>query len=145
MKNSVREYDKNILVFLNEYLYAKEHGYYFRFDDTVNIEHIMPASGHNIDAIRQDAGIETREEFAGLANLLGNKILLEEDINKSISNDWFKTKKQKSVKDRTGYKDSKYHIARALVNYPSNLWTKTDIENTTMKVAERINNFVFAL
>jgi hypothetical protein len=49
------EYDKNILVFLNEYLYAKAHGFDFNFSDTVNIEHIMPASGHNIDAIRIDA------------------------------------------------------------------------------------------
>ena len=143
--NCIKEYDKNILVFLNEYLYAKAHGYYFNFNDTVNIEHIMPASGHNIDAIRLDAGIETREEFAGLANLLGNKILLEEDINKSISNEWFKTKKQKSVNDKTGYKDSKYNIARALVNYPSDLWTKKDIEDTTTKVAEKISDFIFAM
>lgn len=143
--NCIKEYDKNILVFLNEYLYAKAHGYYFNFNDTVNIEHIMPASGHNIDAIRQDAGIETREEFAGLANLLGNKILLEEDINKSISNEWFKTKKQKSVNDKIGYKDSRYNIARALVNYPSDLWTKKDIEDATKKVAERISDFIFAM
>ena len=64
------------------------------FDDRVNVEHIMPASGHNIEAIRMDAHIKTKEEFDALANLLGNKILLEEDINKSISNDWFKTKKR---------------------------------------------------
>lgn len=141
---SIKEYDKNILVFLNEYLYAKAHNYYFNFNDTVNIEHIMPASGHNIETIRQDAGIETREEFAALANLLGNKILLEEDINKSIGNEWFKTKKQRSVNDKTGYKDSRYNIARTLVNYPKDLWTKTDIEETAEKVAERISDFIFS-
>lgn len=145
IQNSITEYDKNILVYLNEYLYSKTRGLYFNFDDTVNIEHIMPASGHNIETIRQDAGIETREEFANVVNLLGNKILLEEDINKSISNDWFKTKKQKSVKEKTGYKDSKYNIARALVDFPRDLWTKKDIEDATLKVAERISNFIFGI
>ena len=81
----------------------------------------------------------------GIVNLLGNKILLEEDINKSISNDWFKTKKQKSVNDKTGYKDSRYNIARALVNFPGDLWTKKDIEEATIKVAERITEFIFTL
>lgn len=137
------EYDKNILVFLNEYLYAKAHGLDFNFSDTVNIEHIMPASGHNIDAIRIDAGIDSKEEFVSLANKLGNKILLEEDINKSISNDWFKTKKQKSINDKTGYKDSKYNIAHALVDYPKDFWTKNDIDDATLKVTERIANFIF--
>jgi len=137
------DYDKNILVFLNEYLYSKSHSLDFNFSDTVNIEHIMPASGHNIETIRQDAGIKTKDEFVSLANKLGNKILLEEDINKSISNDWFKTKKQKSITDKTGYKDSKYNIARALVNYPKDKWTKDDIDDATLKVIERIVNFIF--
>ena len=145
IQDPITEYDKNILVYLNEYLYSKTRGLYFNFDDTVNIEHIMPASGHNIETIRQDAGIVTREEFASVVNLLGNKILLEEDINKSISNDWFKTKKQKSVKEKTGYKDSKYNIARALVDFPRDLWTKKDIEDATLKVAERISNFIFGI
>lgn len=145
IQKSIAEYDKNILVFLNEYLYAKAHCLNFNFTDTVNIEHIMPASGHNIDSIRQDAGIDTREEFIGVVNLLGNKILLEEDINKAIGNNWFKTKKQKSINDKTGYKDSRYNIAKALVNYPSDFWTKKDIEDTTLKVAERISNFIFTV
>ena len=89
----MKNYDKNILVFLNEYLYAKENHLTFNFESNVNVEHIMPASGHNIEIIRMDASIETKQEFDDLANQLGNKILLEENINKSISNDWFKTKK----------------------------------------------------
>lgn len=139
----ILEYEKNVLVYLNEYLYDKAHGLYFNFSDTLNIEHIMPASGHNTETIRMDAGIESREEFLSLANKLGNKILLEEDINKSISNEWFKTKKQKSINDKAGYKDSKYNIALALTNYPSDTWTKMDIENISVKVAERIANFIF--
>jgi uncharacterized protein with ParB-like and HNH nuclease domain len=144
IEGSLLEYDKNILVFLNEYLYAKAHGVAFDFADSVNIEHIMPASGHNIEAIRLDAEIETREEFVSFANKLGNKILLEEDINKSIGNDWFRTKKQKSIIDKAGYKDSRYHIARALTAYGKDKWTKDDIDTATLKVAERISRFIFA-
>lgn len=43
----LKNYDKNILVFLNEYLYAKENHLTFNFESNVNVEHIMPASGHN--------------------------------------------------------------------------------------------------
>lgn len=143
VEDQILDYEKNILVFLNEYLYAKAHYYDFDFAETVNIEHIMPASGHNIESIRQDAGIGSREEFQSLANKLGNKILLEEDINKKIGNEWFKTKKQKSIIDKSGYKDSRYKIARALTEYPKDLWTKDDIENATIKVAERISSFIF--
>ena len=143
IQNSLMEYDKNILVFLNEYLYAKEKGKTFVLYDNVNVEHIMPASGHNIESIRLDAGIATKDEFKSIVNQLGNKILLEEDINKSISNEWFKAKKQSSVKSKTGYKDSEYNIALDLVNYPSDTWTVNDINIATEKVVERISTFIF--
>ena len=143
IEGQILEYEKNILVYLNEYLYAKSHEYNFMLAETLNIEHIMPASGHNYETIRQDAGIESKEEFQSIVNKLGNKILLEEDINKSISNEWFKTKKQKSINDKAGYKDSKYPIARALTNYPKDTWTKKDIETVTVKIAERISKFIF--
>ena len=143
LMKSLKEYDKNILVFLNEYLYAKEKGLGFNFSENVNIEHIMPASGRNIATIQQDAGIEDPEEFKSVVNLLGNKILLEEDINKSIGNEWFKTKKQKSIKDKAGYKDSTYNIALALVDYASDVWTKDDIEIATDKAANRVVKFVY--
>ena len=103
----------------------------------------MPASGHNIESIRLDAGIATKDEFKSIVNQLGNKILLEEDINKSISNEWFKAKKQSSVKSKTGYKDSEYNIALDLVNYPSDTWTVNDINIATEKVVERISTFIF--
>ena len=139
----LKEYDKNILVFLNEYLYAKEQNRNFDFDDRVNVEHIMPASGHNIEAIRMDAHIKTKEEFDALANLLGNKILLEEDINKSISNDWFKTKKGSTIQSKRGYKGSRYGMALDLSKYPKDKWGKKDIEDATAIVAERIAKFIF--
>jgi hypothetical protein len=103
----------------------------------------MPASGRNITTIQQDAGIIDKEEFIGIVNKLGNKILLEEDINKSISNEWFKTKKQSSVLSKSGYKDSSYAIAQALTTYQKDTWTREDIETATTKATERIVNFIF--
>ena len=117
----------------------------FNFTEYVNVEHIMPASGHNIDSIREDANIASPEEFDSIANKLGNKILLEEDINKSIGKEWFKTKKQKSINDKSGYKDSRYNIAHDLINYESDVWTKEDIDAATNKAAERILKFIFSI
>lgn len=143
IKEDLKEYDKNVLVFLNEYLYAKEQNRNFDFDDRVNVEHIMPASGHNIDAIRYDAGISSKEEFNDLVNLLGNKILLEENINKSISNDWFKTKKGCTVQSKRGYRGSQFGMALDLAKYPADIWGKDDILKSNDAVAERITNFIF--
>lgn len=143
IEETIFEYEKNILVFLNEYIYAKEKGVLFDFTENVNIEHIMPSSGKNITTIQQDAEISDKEEFLIFVNKLGNKILLEEDINKSISNEWFKTKKQNTIASKTGYKNSQYGIARALTNYPNLLWTKQDIEVATKKASGRISNFIF--
>ena len=68
---------------------------------------------------------------------------MEDKINQSIGREWFQTKKQKTVAEKAGYKDSKYHIAKALVDYPSNVWTKDDIEKATGKVSARILDFIF--
>lgn len=144
LKVDLMEYEKNVLVFLNDYLYALHHGKPFDFEENVNIEHIMPSSGGNQTSIRLDAGIESVEEFKQLVNLLGNKILLEENINKSIANNWFKTKKGKRVADKLGYIGSHYALAQDLSNYNSDLWTKDDIELATDKAAERILDFIFS-
>ena len=100
IEDDLHEYSKNILVYLNEYLYAKEQNRYYDIDERTNVEHIMPASGHNIEVIRADASIENPEEFSLLVNQLGNKILLEEAINKTIGNDWFKTKKGSTLSSK---------------------------------------------
>ena len=143
IKQEIEEYRKNVLVFLNEYLYAKEKGLRFDFAENVNIEHIMPASGHDIESIRINAGISSQEEFDSLVNQLGNKILLEDRINQSIGREWFQTKKQKTVTEKAGYKNSTYNIAKALVDYPSDVWVKKDIETATEKVATRLLDFIF--
>lgn len=143
LKQSLIDYDKNILVFLNEFLYAQKNNIRFDFSESTNVEHIMPASGHNIDSIRLDANISTPDEFKNIVNKLGNKILLEEDINKSIGREWFMTKKQQSINSKAGYKDSKFGLALSLVNYDKDKWTKEDIEECTNKVADRIVKFIF--
>lgn len=141
---SLKEYDKNILVFLNDYLYSLDKGLEFDFAESTNVEHIMPASGANIGHIRKDAGVEDEIEFNNLVNQLGNKILLEEDINKSIGNEWFKTKKNSNIDDKIGYNNSKYGIASALTKYPNDKWEKEDIDKATEKASERIAKFIFA-
>lgn len=140
---AISGYDKNLLVYINEFLYAQSKGLKIDFADNVNIEHIMPASGNNISTIREDAGISDKEEFSMIVNKLGNKILLEEKINKSIGNEWFKTKKQTSINNKSGYKDSKYAIAVALTSYPNDIWTKDDIDTATNKGIKRIVDFIF--
>jgi len=103
----------------------------------------MPGSGRNIDIIRKDAGIASKEEFNNIVNKIGNKILLEEKINKSLGNEWFKTKKQYSIGEKTGYQKSSFAIAQALTEYPKDTWDKDDIEKATIKASERIAKFIF--
>lgn len=147
LKSAVSEYHKNMLVYLNEYLFARENGKPFEIGTSYDIEHIMPASGNNLSVIRTDAGIESDEEFRNLVNKLGNKILLEIKINRAIGNEWFSTKVSTTLGSKTGYIDSKYPIASALVDeYKGNhkpYWKKEDIRNATDKAGERIVNFIF--
>ena len=44
----------------------------------------MPHSGANLQMIRKDADIDSEIEFYSIVNKLGNKILLEQKINRSI-------------------------------------------------------------
>lgn len=134
----------NAVIYLNEYLFAREMGSVVNFDTPkIEIEHIMPASGKNLSAIREDASMN-EEEFNQYINKLGNKILLEQSINGAISNDWFKVKKQKSILDKRGYKDSVFSIAKSLLSYPKDKWEKDDIDKATKKAAKRITEYIFS-
>lgn len=149
IKKYVSEYDRNMLVYLNEYLFAQENGLTFVLGSKYDIEHIMPQSGANLDAIRKDAQIDSKEEFDDTVNKLGNKILLEEKINRSIGNEWFRTKVSTKLSDKTGYIDSEYPVATALVKKYENdtkpYWCKQDIENATDVASDRIVKFIFSL
>lgn len=144
---ALHDYDGNVLVYLNEFLFAKEKGLSFTLGTKYDIEHIMPYSGNNLQEIRKDAEIDSEEEFYGVVNKLGNKILLEEKINRAIGNEWFRTKVSTKLENKTGYIDSKYPIARALVfkyqsaNKP--YWKKDDIMSATDKASDRIVRFIF--
>ena len=148
IKKYVSEYDRNMLVYLNEYLFAQENGLSFVLGSKYDIEHIMPQSGANLDAIRKDAQIDSKEEFDDTVNKLGNKILLEEKINRSIGNEWFRTKVSTKLSDKTGYIDSEYPVATALVKKYANdtkpYWSKWDIENATDVASDRIVRFIFS-
>ena len=141
------DYDGNALVYLNEYLFAKEKGKRFILESKCDIEHIMPYSGSNLQEIRKDADIDNEEEFYGSVNKLGNKILLEEKINRAIGNEWFRTKVSTKLENKTGYIDSKYPIASTLVSeYGSTTkpyWKKDDIVAATNKASDRIIKFIF--
>lgn len=147
LSDSIMDYDKHILVYLNEYLAAKEKEIPFSLASSYDIEHIMPYSGYNIQTIRKDAGIESEEEFYSIVNKLGNKILLEQKINRSIGNEWFRTKVSTKLKDKTGYIDSNYPIAKELVERHKNdskpYWKKEDIKLATEKACDRIIKFIF--
>lgn len=149
VKAAIMDYDKHMLVYLNEYLFAKEHGLDFSIGAKYDIEHIMPYSGKNLLEIRKDAGIDSEEEFKGIVNKLGNKILLEEKINRSIGNEWFRTKVSTKLGNKTGYIDSEYPIASVLVNQYKDVskpyWKKEDINAATEEAAERIVKFIFDL
>lgn len=144
---ALHDYDGNVLVYLNEFLFAKEKGLSFTLGTKYDIEHIMPYSGNNLQEIRKDAEIDSEEEFYGIVNKLGNKILLEEKINRAIGNEWFRTKVSTKLENKTGYIDSKYPIARALVSkYQSAnkpYWKKDDIMSATDKASDRIVSFIF--
>ena len=147
IKAAIMDYDKHMLVYLNEFLFAKEHGLDFSIGAKYDIEHIMPYSGKNLSEIRKDAGIESEEEFRSIVNKLGNKILLEEKINRSIGNEWFRTKVSTKLGNKTGYIDSVYPIASVLVSDYKDVnkpyWKKEDISVATEKAAERIVEYIF--
>lgn len=133
----------NALIYLNEYLFARENGTDLNLDiQKIEIEHIMPASGRNLSAIREDANMD-EDEFNQYVNKLGNKILLEQSINGAISNEWFKVKKQESIRNKRGYKDSVFPIAKSLVSYSKDNWEKNDIDKASEEAAKRIVEYIF--
>ena len=147
IETAARNYTKNPLIFLSEYLACKNNDQKFILPVKYEIEHIMPRSGKNIDQIREDAGIVDKEEFSKVVNKLGNKILLEEDINRSIGNSWFRSKIQNSVKERKGYKDSNFTLTKQIIsnfeNQENPLWTVENIKESSNREAKIITDFIF--
>ena len=147
LEEALQDYSGNLLVYLNEYLFARENDQTLKFGQKYDVEHIMPYSGTNLSVIRNDAGIDSVEEFNSVVNKLGNKIVLEERINRSIGNEWFRTKVSTSLGNKTGYVDSTFPFARFLVQkyraIRKPFWTKEDIISATTESARRITRFIF--
>lgn len=147
LKERVLDYTKNPLVYLDEYIYCKIGGRKFILPEKYEIEHIMPRSGRNIEQIREDAGLNKKEEFLNIVNKLGNKILLEDNINRSLGNEWFRSKIQSSIKEKAGYKDSMFclpvKIAEKYEDRDKPKWTVEDINNRNEVIAENIVEFIF--
>lgn len=147
IETKISDYEKNDIVYLNEYLFAKDNNKVLNLSGDIDIEHIMPQSGKNISVIQSDAGIDNETMFYQYINKIGNKILLEYNINRSISNEWFRTKVSKKISTKSGYVDSKYPLAQYLVELYKDAdkpyWTKDDIDEATKKATERIVKFIF--
>ena len=148
IKQAAMNYTNNPLVLLNEYLACQDWNQRFVLPPKYEIEHIMPRSGRNISEIREDAGITDIDEFAEFVNKLGNKILLEENINRSLGNSWFRSKIQNSVNEKAGYKDSSSAATKQIIldfhEQEEPLWKIEDIEERTAKTADRITEFIFS-
>ncbi|QGG98631.1 HNH endonuclease [Streptococcus iniae] len=133
----------NSILYVNEYLFALEKNFDLNLDGDIDIEHIMPQSGKNRENMQKDGGVIDASEFSEYAEKLGNKILLESDINRGIGDAWFRTKKDNNVTNRHGYIGSKFPIAKYLASYHSDTSTKIDIDVATEKAARRIADFIF--
>lgn len=148
IKENILNYSKNALVYLDEYIFCLANDQQFILPEKYEIEHIMPRSGKNIDQIREDAGLVDKEEFLAVVNQLGNKILLEENINRSIGNAWFRTKIQSSVIEKKGYKDSQFCLPSTIINRYKDeempAWQVEDINERTEVIADRISDFIFS-
>lgn len=131
------------ILYVNEYLFALEKNFDLNLDGDIDIGHIMPQSGKNRENIQKDGRFIDASEFSEYAEKLGNKILLESDINRGIGEAWFRTKKDNNVTNGHGYIGSKFPIVKYLASYHSDTWTKVDIDVATEKAARRIADFIF--
>ncbi|MBO4548407.1 MAG: HNH endonuclease, partial [Abditibacteriota bacterium] len=152
--DSLKDYSSStekMLVYLNEYLFFQEHfaqdpDKQFEITEDCEVEHIAPSKGRGSFTTRKSYGIEDKDEYNKLVNLLGNKILLEPRINRAIGADWFSTK-------LVYYEKSTYPIAQHIADKKAAFfddesktykWNQKNIEDATDKAAERITDFIFS-
>lgn len=101
------------------------------YSSDFDIEHIH-ANGN------KDEGNDINEE---LQNSIGNLMLLEYDINRSIGRLPFNEKKERSD-GGICYKDSNYATVKRIRNYSS--WGLPEVEQRRNKEIERISDFLFS-
>ncbi|MCW0927008.1 HNH endonuclease family protein [Weissella sp. LMG 11983] len=117
---------------------------FLTFDKAPDVEHVVPASGNNLLDIRVQSGFESEEQAEEYKDLLGNKILLESGINRSLGNPALHEKRIGRAGEKDGYQNSQYPIAKYLGSLDKDVWTKKDIEEATDESAKRIVDFIFS-
>ncbi|MDB9741951.1 DUF262 domain-containing HNH endonuclease family protein [Akkermansiaceae bacterium] len=100
------------------------------FETRLDIEHIESANHQNIEERNK-----IRAEWGGKLHMLGNLITLEYDINRSISNSLYHTKKQPS------YLKSKFATVKALANEHST-WSLKNMEKRHEKLVFKLAEYL---
>ncbi|MGL5098924.1 MAG: DUF262 domain-containing protein [Fusobacteriaceae bacterium] len=98
------------------------------FKEHIDIEHIQAYNDQN-------NAEEIREIWKDEINSIGNLMILESSINKSIGNNHFSNKKQ-------NYKKSKYQIVKNISTL--NEWTKEDAEKRRAEAVKRISDYIYS-
>lgn len=108
-----------------------------------HLEHIMPKKpGADWD------GIEEYEEFTSYLNRLGNLLILEGDINRSVKNKSLSDKITSN--NKKGYTDSGLTLPKELISnrskwYPNGVWSFEAIEMRQSSLADKYALSVWAL
>ena len=127
---------KNIICILSDYFDELNDGTPLDvlqklYSSDFDIEHIHANAN-------EDEGNDINEE---LQNSIGNLMLLEYDINRSIGRLPFNEKKERSD-GGICYKDSNYATVKRIRNYSS--WGLPEVEQRINKEIERISDFLFS-
>ena len=148
-RNAIFEYEiawnskwKNIVCRLSEFLtYSSEEkgepnfdAYYSLFLETMDIEHIQ--SYHDEDDNLRDA---IWSDWKGILNGIGNLMMLESNINRSIRNKKFEEKV--NLERNLSYHNSKYRNVQEIAKLST--WTKEQCEARRVAEADKLMGFLF--
>lgn len=116
----------------DEQLYER----FFKKGVYYDVEHIHPRKPETQTP-------EEKEEWTPVLNTVGNLILLERKINRSVSNRKFDDKASKDK--RLGYKDSQLkQVKTFLLENPVGCWTVQKCQARTEREADKVMEFLFS-
>lgn len=101
------------------------------FYDKIDIEHIQSYNDKN-----EEDREKIKEEWKGLLNSIGNLVVLESSINRSIGNDIYKDKLK-------CYKNSEYQIIQNQVQEYSENWSIAKAQERKTNEMTKINRYLF--
>ncbi|MCL2567496.1 MAG: HNH endonuclease family protein [Alphaproteobacteria bacterium] len=128
IKNRLNDFNKGKLTFALLLLNAYSNNNQAKLTDSLNIEHILPKKWEKANFTNWQ-----KEDADKAMNMFGNKILLEESINKSLQYSSFNYKKD-------GYKNSKSLKAKELASKQGD-WTMADVEKCNEDFINNILTF----